>query len=78
MFHSTALPCAAWSMICITHALTSQPAHTLTFTQRLAAQPQAAAQHYFLPMPKWEERESSLLRRLHQAEGVDPDAVAGG
>jgi len=41
---------------------------------RLVATPSAAAQHYLLPMPKWEERESTLLKRLQASEGVDPEA----
>jgi len=43
--------------------------------QQLANNPQAAQQHYLLPMPKWEERESTLLRRLQAQEGVDADAA---
>uniref|UniRef100_A0A7S0R8D3 Clathrin adaptor alpha/beta/gamma-adaptin appendage Ig-like subdomain domain-containing protein n=1 Tax=Chlamydomonas leiostraca TaxID=1034604 RepID=A0A7S0R8D3_9CHLO len=43
---------------------------------RLAASPQAASAQYLLPMPKWEERESNLLKRLQEREGVDPDTGA--
>ena len=40
--------------------------------QQLANNPQAA-QHYLLPMPKWEVRESTLLKRLQGLEGGDAD-----
>eukprot|EP00200_Dunaliella_tertiolecta_P006547 CAMPEP_0202346842 /NCGR_PEP_ID=MMETSP1126-20121109/5457_1 /ASSEMBLY_ACC=CAM_ASM_000457 /TAXON_ID=3047 /ORGANISM="Dunaliella tertiolecta, Strain CCMP1320" /LENGTH=1093 /DNA_ID=CAMNT_0048938303 /DNA_START=70 /DNA_END=3351 /DNA_ORIENTATION=- len=42
---------------------------------QLANNPQSAAQYYLLPMPKWEERESTLLRRLQEQEGTDADAA---
>ncbi|KAF5828063.1 armadillo-type protein [Dunaliella salina] len=42
---------------------------------QLANNPQTAAQYYLLPMPKWEERESTLLRRLQQQEGTDADTA---
>lgn len=29
-----------------------------------------------MPMPKWPERESTLLRQLQKREGVDEDAAA--
>lgn len=35
----------------------------------LAERPGDASAHYVLAMPKWEERESSLLRRLQQQQG---------
>lgn len=45
--------------------------------QTLADQPQAATEKFLLPMPKWPERESTLLRQLQKREGVDEDAAAG-
>mmetsp|Transcript_39785 Transcript_39785/g.88425 ORF Transcript_39785/g.88425 Transcript_39785/m.88425 type:complete len:1123 (+) Transcript_39785:142-3510(+) len=42
----------------------------------LADNPQAATQRFVLPMPKWPERESTLLRQLQKHEGVDEDAAA--
>eukprot|EP00775_Hariotina_reticulata_P003331 gene3331-3608_t len=41
----------------------------------LAQDPANATQHYVLPMPKWEGRESALLKRLAATEGNDADAT---
>lgn len=43
--------------------------------QALAAQAQAASATYVLPMPKWQERESTLLRRLQRHEGVEDKGI---
>lgn len=37
----------------------------------IVSRPAEASAKYVLPMPKWEERESTLLRRLQQAEGAE-------
>jgi len=44
--------------------------------QTLVDQPQASVDKFLLPMPKWPERESTLLRQLQKREGVDEDAAA--
>lgn len=46
---------------CRLHCLLQPPTTT---TQVLAQDPAKAAAHYVLPMPKWEGRESALLKRL--------------
>lgn len=42
--------------------------------QALASNP-ATAGKFILPMPKWVERESSLLRQLQRTEGGEDDGV---
>lgn len=46
--------------------------------QALASSPAAASGQYVLPMPKWEVRESALLKRLMKQEGMDEDPTLGG
>lgn len=41
----------------------------------LAQDPAKAAASYVLPMPKWEGRESALLKRLAATEGADADTA---
>eukprot|EP00798_Chlamydomonas_sp_ICE-L_P015244 gene15244-21326_t len=42
----------------------------------LAARPQEAASNFFLPMPKWPERESTVLRQLQKLEGTYAEDTA--
>lgn len=44
----------------------------------LAASPESAAAKFLLPMPKWPERESTLVRQLQKQEGAVEDAVSVG
>lgn len=57
-------------LLCVADPRTEFPL-VLPTPQRLASSPQASTQHYILPMPKWQERESTLLKRLQQHEGVE-------
>jgi len=44
----------------------------------LSKAPDACTKNYVLPMPRWEGRESTLLRRLQAQEGFDTDAADSG
>ena len=59
-------------LVCLKEPLSPSP----LLPQTLADQPQASVDKFLLPMPKWPERESTLLRQLQKREGVDEDAAA--